>query len=420
MKFRNKFARACLLAAFLPGLALIAQAQDEGIRFEKGLSWSQIREKAKKENRYIFMDCYATWCAPCKLMSDSIFSKKEVGDVFNKKFINVKVQMDKTAKDNEEIKSWYEDAAAIFKEYGVMAVPNFFYFSPEGKLVHLFVGTTTDPKQFIAVSEKAFDPSTQYFTQMEAEIKAAGNDPGSLKKLAQKAVKHNDGVNGKKLTNAYLDASKGLFTKEHLAFVDEITNSSADKGFAIFRDSTEKVNAVVGKGVAQLKVAKIILPEAGGMNFMADNSEPDYAAIGQKIKTVMPGRAERMVDMLKLHYHMHIKDFDEFIRLMDQYIKKYEKDLYPVELFGYVQMTLFMNDPAIHEAALSWSTTAIAENGNPQNQALHSGALFKAGKKVEAIAALKNAIALLEKEEGTEQLVKAYSQSLAQMESGAL
>lgn len=411
---------ACLLAGLLPGLALTAHAQSEGIQFEKGLSWTQIREKAKKENRYIFMDCFATWCAPCKLMSDSVFTRKEVGDVFNKKFINVKVQMDRTAKDNNEVKSWYEDAAAIMKDYGVMSVPNFFYFSPEGKLVHLFVGTTKDTKQFLDISEKAFDPSTQYFTQMEAAIKAAGNNPDSLKILLQKAVKHYDGVNTGPLTSAYLDATKGLFTKEHLRFVDEITGSSADKGFYIFRDHGEKVDAVVGKGVAELKVAKIILLEAGGMNFMNDNSTPDFAAIEERVKKVVPDRAERLMEMLKLHYYMQIQDFDGFRNLMNLYMKKYEKQMYPLEIFGYVQMTLFMNNPAMHEAALAWSTAALAENNAPQNLAIHSGALLKAGKRADAIAAMKNAIAGIEKEKGMEQVVDAWSQTLSQMEKGEL
>jgi hypothetical protein len=180
------------------------------------------------------------------------------------------------------------------------------------------------------------------------------------------------------------------------------------------------VNAVLGKGVAELKVAKIILMEAGGLNFMADNSKPDFAAIEQRVKTVMPDRAARMMDMLNLHYHMHIKDFDGFVKLMDLYLKKYEQQLYPVELFGYVQMTFLMNDPVMNEAALTWSTAALAGNDAPQNQALHSAALFKAGKKEEAILAMKKAISLLEKEEGMEQMVKAYSETLTQMESGKL
>jgi thiol:disulfide interchange protein len=44
----------------------------KGIRFEHGLSWAQVKEKAKAENKYIFMDCYATWCGPCKAMDKNV------------------------------------------------------------------------------------------------------------------------------------------------------------------------------------------------------------------------------------------------------------------------------------------------------------------------------------------------------------
>ncbi len=81
-------------------------AQDEGIHFEHGLSWKEVKEKAKRENKFIFMDCYTTWCGPCKLMSKNIFSQKVAGDFFNDKFVNVKVQFDEVEGDNEEIKKW--------------------------------------------------------------------------------------------------------------------------------------------------------------------------------------------------------------------------------------------------------------------------------------------------------------------------
>ena len=79
-------------------------AQDKGIRFEHNLTWSDIAAKAKAEKKYIFVDCYTTWCGPCKYMTKNIFPLQEVGDFFNQAFINVKYQMDSTAKDDEEVK----------------------------------------------------------------------------------------------------------------------------------------------------------------------------------------------------------------------------------------------------------------------------------------------------------------------------
>jgi thiol:disulfide interchange protein len=61
----------------------LAFGQDVGIKFESHLSWNEILAKAKTENKYIFIDCYTTWCGPCKYMSKNIFTQKEVGDYFN-------------------------------------------------------------------------------------------------------------------------------------------------------------------------------------------------------------------------------------------------------------------------------------------------------------------------------------------------
>src|ERR1700744_3062809 len=87
-------------------LSFVSLTHAQGIRFEDGYTWQQIKEKAQKEHKYIFMDCYATWCGPCKWMSKTIFPQKEVGDFMNANFINVAVQMDKTTNDLEAVKKW--------------------------------------------------------------------------------------------------------------------------------------------------------------------------------------------------------------------------------------------------------------------------------------------------------------------------
>ena len=80
---------------------LFLKAQ-EGVNFEHNQTWEQVQAKAKTAHKYIFMDCYATWCGPCKYMSSTIFPQKIVSDIMNEKFINVKVQLDTTAADNEQ------------------------------------------------------------------------------------------------------------------------------------------------------------------------------------------------------------------------------------------------------------------------------------------------------------------------------
>src|SRR4051812_42638983 len=90
-----------------------------GIQFAKGLSFQEILSMAKTEKKYIFVDCYASWCAPCKLMERDVFRRKAVGDFMNSHFISLKVQMDTSKEDNEYIKSWYDDAHKMNEQYKV-------------------------------------------------------------------------------------------------------------------------------------------------------------------------------------------------------------------------------------------------------------------------------------------------------------
>ena len=81
-----------------------ADGVPKGIRFEKGLSWQQVLEKAKAENKFIFVDCYATWCGPCKQMERDVYPVPQVEELYNDRFISVKMQMDSSKADDEWVK----------------------------------------------------------------------------------------------------------------------------------------------------------------------------------------------------------------------------------------------------------------------------------------------------------------------------
>lgn len=67
----------------------------KGIHFFKG-TFQKALQKAKEENKPIFLDMYTTWCGPCKLLKRKTFLDKEVGDYFNERFINITVDAETT------------------------------------------------------------------------------------------------------------------------------------------------------------------------------------------------------------------------------------------------------------------------------------------------------------------------------------
>ena len=62
------------------------------IDFEQS-SWETILEQAQTQQLPIFVEMYADYCMPCKMMEKEVFSDHELAHFFNQNFINYKVNM---------------------------------------------------------------------------------------------------------------------------------------------------------------------------------------------------------------------------------------------------------------------------------------------------------------------------------------
>ncbi len=65
-----------------------------GIVFFNG-TWKQALNKAKADKKIIFLDAYASWCGPCKVMARKTFRDASVAKFYNKNFINIAMDMEK-------------------------------------------------------------------------------------------------------------------------------------------------------------------------------------------------------------------------------------------------------------------------------------------------------------------------------------
>lgn len=122
------------LAVLVTALSMImVQARHKaagGIQFQHG-SWNEALQQAKKENKLIFLDIYATWCGPCKRLKATTFSDKEVGSFYNAHFINM-------ALDGEQ-----GEGALLAGQYGLQGYPTLLFINAEGKIVNAVSGYQT-------------------------------------------------------------------------------------------------------------------------------------------------------------------------------------------------------------------------------------------------------------------------------------
>lgn len=68
--------------------------KDGGITFIEQ-DWDKALKTAQSQNKLVFLDIYATWCGPCKMLKQYTFTDAKVGEFFNKNFINVSVDGEK-------------------------------------------------------------------------------------------------------------------------------------------------------------------------------------------------------------------------------------------------------------------------------------------------------------------------------------
>ena len=320
-----------LLFVSLFPLTIFAQ---KGMQFEQGTTWTEIQKKAKATNKYIFMDAYTTWCGPCKFMAATIFPMSEAGAFFNDKFINVKVQLDTTAKDNEEVKSWYTDAHAIMTGYKVNVFPTYLFFSPDGKLVHRAIGSS-DIKTFIAKGGDALNPDKQYYVLLE-KYKAGNKAPDFLRNLANAAGEVYDNEVLENVSKEYLATQSNLFTAANLEFLDKHTRTSSDPGFKTILANGAKFDAVKGKGASNKKLVGIILQEELFPKlFSKTAAAPDWTALHSALTEKHPGQADEALATGKVIFFQAKKDWNNFQTAIVPYMKKYGSTVFPDALNNY-------------------------------------------------------------------------------------
>ncbi|NML36622.1 thioredoxin fold domain-containing protein [Chitinophaga sp. G-6-1-13] len=125
-------------------VALKGMAQEE-IAFNNA-TWQASLDQATKENKLIFLDCYTSWCGPCKWMEKNVFNVPEVFNYYNQHFINTKHDMEKG------------EGVDLRKKYNIQSFPTYLFINGKGEVVHR-TGSRMSVEEFLEEAHMATDPN---------------------------------------------------------------------------------------------------------------------------------------------------------------------------------------------------------------------------------------------------------------------
>jgi thiol-disulfide isomerase/thioredoxin len=100
-----------------------AWAQEKGIRFCQDSSWREVLERARHEQKLVFLDCYTSWCGPCRKLAAEVFTQERLGDYFNTHFVNVRMDMEKG------------EGPSLYPRFDISYYPTLLLINPEGYIL---------------------------------------------------------------------------------------------------------------------------------------------------------------------------------------------------------------------------------------------------------------------------------------------
>lgn len=274
--------------------------EGKGVNFIKGseVRFADVLAQAKRENKRVLVDFWATWCHACINMNKTTLRDTRIGNLLNYSFVNYSVDM-----DNDP------DGKDLVEKYNIQAFPTYLILNPDGTEYNRVVGSNPVGAFAKALTDALLGKEDQFtmMQRMEAEAKAKAkaerqakltNSPKATPKTKVKFIAGTDIEKGIKAAKAKKKNLMVFFTNsdykadyvEKYVFNDDKVAAYLNKDFiCMFIDANSK------QGDAQMRKYNI------------DESFPGFLLFNSKGENKgCAGGTLRSVDMMKQTFEMYL------------------------------------------------------------------------------------------------------------------
>lgn len=359
--------------------AISLNAQDRAIEFRQ-ISFDDALAAAKKENKPIFMDCYTVWCGPCKWMSANVFPDAKVAELYNDKYINVKINMEKG------------EGILFAKAYDVRAYPTLMFIDAKGNMVHKAVGSRP-VDGFVALGEAASDPDQQVGS-LAQKYEGGNRDADFLMNYA-KAMKSANMEGSADVAEEYLTSQKDWDTETNMKFIfDMVDFNMESKMFKHMNENRTAYYKVMKKDEVNDKL------KMGPYVALMRKGKTTDEQVVEAYKSIFPDNYQQMADEHILNSLMYSRAADgqeKFFASAAAYMDKYEVDNWNMLnsiAWRFYELT---DDPAHLEKARTWAAKSVEMDSNYMNNDTLAAIYFKLKDKRMAAKYAQIAIDLAKK-----------------------
>jgi len=358
--------------------------QSEGINFFEG-SWEEALAEAQKTNKPIFLDAYASWCKPCKMMTKEVFPQASVGNYFNDNYVSIKIDMEKG------------EGPEIAKKYGVKVFPTFFFINPQGEALHKSAGYQV-PDKFVQLAKDAKDENKQYFA-LKTKYDAGDKSPAVLYNYAMAMYGSDAYYESAPIAEEYLQLldKKELKSEKSMDMVMSIP--IGHDGFAAQQllDNRKKYE----KSYTSEKVDNKLLGMMKSKVGVAAKAN-DVTALKEAtdfISENIPAKAAKWNAKLSMSFFERTDNWTGYADVASKYVTEHAMD--DSETLNMIAWTYFesVEDKAQLEEAVNWVNRAIVLEHNYYNTDTKAALLYKIEQYEDALEASKIAIEAAKKED---------------------
>ncbi|WP_312296471.1 thioredoxin family protein [Chryseobacterium sp.] len=340
----------------------------QGIKFEDS-NFASILAKAKKENKLIFVDAYASWCGPCKLMVKNIFPLQSVGDYYNAHFINAKIDMEKG------------EGIELAKKYNVKAFPTYLFIDGNGEAVHRTLGYVEE-KDFIQFAKDAEDPNRR-LTSLKQQFEKGEKAPEFLKNLAGLTI-YNDPEFAGKVLDRYF-GQKTALDQEDVQLLLSGVQTTESPLYKIFQNKKEDIQKFFPADRYEKFDKNIKLNTVAKKAYNADTKTwNDSYFMTETQKFLSKEEADKILKRMKANRALKNKDIPEYEKLILDLYKDYSAA--SSEELNSLAWNFFENvsNKVSLEKAITWAQESVKKDQNYANTDTLANLYNKIGDKKNA------------------------------------